>query len=121
LIKNGTICKQKFNKDVRSAVKGQRREVEITSKLISIMFSFGFPEIITIEKAVYEFLSNHNDYAEWRCMVNCYVPENYSMNVKKEALFRGRVNQIMIDKLIYFKKLNLISKSEESYFINKFK
>ena len=54
-------------------------------------------------------------------MANSYTAENYSMSVRREALFRGRVNQLMIDRLIYYTKLRLVSKAEESYFIQKFK
>ncbi len=33
------------------------------------------------------------------------------MMVRKEALFRSAVNKIMIDKLIFFKKMKLVSKA----------
>lgn len=93
----------------------------MASNLVSILFSFGIVDIIALEQEIYRFLESHRDYAEWRCMANSYTAENYSMSVRREALFRGRVNQLMIDKLIYYIKLRLISKAEESYFIQKFK
>jgi hypothetical protein len=54
-------------------------------------------------------------------MVNCYTPENYSMLRKEYAKFRGKINKLFIEKLIYFKNLKMISEKEESYFIDKFK
>jgi hypothetical protein len=36
-------------------------------------------------------------------------------------MFRGRVNQLLISKLIQFSRMGLLSKAEETYFIDKFK
>ena len=53
--------------------------------------------------------------------MNCYTPENYSLAVREEAAFRNSINQLLLSRLIHFRKLGLISRSEEIYFVDKLK
>lgn len=68
-----------------------------------------------------KLLSASMEFGEWRCIVNCYTPENYSLAVREEAILRSRVNQLLITKLIHYCKIGLISHVEEKFFIDKLK
>jgi hypothetical protein len=125
LIKQGFISLPRFIRPAPShhspQPATQKREVELASGLLAILFSFGLVEVVAVEGLIVGVLGGGMEFGEWRCVANCYTPENYSMGVRREAAFRGVVNQLMIAKLIHFSKMGLVSKAEESYFIAKFK
>jgi hypothetical protein len=122
LINRGHIALPRFARPAPTRHNpAEKRQVELTGRLLAIFFSFGVTEVVAIENLVAAVLEGPMEFGEWRCVANCYTPENYSLEVKREAAFRGRVNQLLIGKVILFNKMGLLSKAEETYFIDKFK
>jgi hypothetical protein len=54
LIKNRYIALPRFTKPgpEKHDASGEKREVELTARLLAILFSFGIPEILAIESMV---------------------------------------------------------------------